>query len=209
MSGKTYKNWKVIERDYEIYWKCKCSKCNLEKIIDGYKLRTGQYIKCFCNTIDGIFGKSFGRVTVIGIVPKLTKHGDKIKVKCKCNNCGKEEELIKKSLISGKNVGCRCINYGKKYKNSGGYITVYDPNNISAGKNGCVFEHRIVMEKKLGRQLNPFESIHHKNGIRDDNSPENLELWTKHQPPGQRVEDVYNFCKRFIEKYKDICEPIV
>jgi HNH endonuclease len=56
-----------------------------------------------------------------------------------------------------------------------------------------IFEHRLVMERELGRPLWPWESVHHKNGRRADNAPGNLELWIKGQPAGQRVADVVAF----------------
>lgn len=63
-----------------------------------------------------------------------------------------------------------------------------------------ILQHRYIMEQKLGRFLDPHERVHHKNGKRDDNRLENLELWSvdRKDPPGQRVEDLLNEFKNSI-----------
>src|SRR5437870_7230817 len=53
-----------------------------------------------------------------------------------------------------------------------------------------VREHRVVMEERLGRPLEPNENVHHKNGVRHDNRLENLEIWVTSQPSGQRPADL-------------------
>lgn len=55
---------------------------------------------------------------------------------------------------------------------------------------GFLPTHRVVMEGVLGRSLRPGESVHHVNGIRDDNRPENLELWLGGIRYGQRASDL-------------------
>ncbi len=62
------------------------------------------------------------------------------------------------------------------------------------------------MEQMLGRELLPDERVHHKNGIRSDNHPENLELWLVGHPPGQRVEDVIAWARGVLNRYSDLEE---
>jgi hypothetical protein len=55
-----------------------------------------------------------------------------------------------------------------------GYEMVYMPTHHRADSTGCVYEHIVVAEKKLGRKLNDGECVHHKNEVRNDNREENL-----------------------------------
>lgn len=83
----------------------------------------------------------------------------------------------------------------------------------SIGKDGYLYQwdresqkvflkHRLVMESMIGRPLLRKESVHHKNGNRKDNRPENLELWSSSQPSGQRVEDKADWAIEILRLYR-------
>lgn len=63
-----------------------------------------------------------------------------------------------------------------EYRTKAGYILVYLPEHPAASLSGYVPKHRLVMERELGRLLTPDEVVHHKNHVRDDNRPENLQV---------------------------------
>lgn len=83
----------------------------------------------------------------------------------------------------------------KSYINSWGYVQTVCPD----GRHRVA--HRLVMEEMLGRELTKEESVHHKNAVRTDNRPENLELWTRYQPRGARVVDKVAWAREILALY--------
>jgi hypothetical protein len=84
-----------------------------------------------------------------------------------------------------------------------GYRGVVVPEDLRhlTGGNAHTLEHRLVMAVLLGRALVDGESVHHRNGDRLDNRPENLELWSSRQPAGQRAEDKLTFAYELLALY--------
>jgi len=74
----------------------------------------------------------------------------------------------KQSSLESLKTGSKHITFG--------YVMIYCPKHPSANSNGCVKEHRLIMERHLGRFLTRKEIIHHINGIKDDNRIENLQV---------------------------------
>ena len=94
-----------------------------------------------------------------------------------------------------KGDGSRRYKHKRRTKTKQGYIRVNGLN-----------EHRMIMEFHIGRKLTEKETVHHRNGIRDDNRIENLELWSHSHPHGYRITDKIQWCREFIEKYSHLID---
>jgi len=82
-------------------------------------------------------------------------------------------------------VGPKAAGWKGGKSNHRGYIWVWirktHPMASMRYKSGYVSEHRLIMAEHLGRPLDPKEIVHHKNGIKDDNRIENLEIMDRRQ----------------------------
>ncbi len=85
-----------------------------------------------------------------------------------------------RSLVGEKNPNWK----GGRWKSKQGYIYIKKPEHPNATSIGYVAEHRLVMEKKIGRYLTFDEEVHHRNGIKDDNRIKNLEIVMKNAHRG-------------------------
>jgi len=103
------------------------------------------------------------------------EHRRKI-VECLTGRVASKESKLKMSLSHFKRQGSEY-----KKKNKYGYILCFEPTHPNKNSGSRVFEHRLVMEKKLGRYITKNEQVHHINKIKDDNRPENLYLVKNHK----------------------------
>lgn len=114
-----------------------------------------------------------------------------------CRRCGSWVPRMGHRQKQFCSAECRRTPLGTRAELDTGYVMLFvgpDYSNGTQNKSGWIQEHRYVVEQREGRPLLPHERVHHKNARRNDNRPENLELWRikgKKDPAGVRASDYH------------------
>jgi len=152
------------------------------------------------------FGKHFSEEhrRNLGKAHKGTKASEETRLKM--SKARKRENLSEETRLkmSESHKGNKHWNWkGGRYKHSG-YIQVRAYEHPNANASGYVLEHRLIMEKRIGRYLNSYEVVHHINGIKDDNRIENLKLLpgNEHNTKVQKVYQENIELKKELEELK-------
>lgn len=105
-----------------------------------------------------------------------------------CEFCGTEFETYRShSSQPPRFCSIQCIGYAQQRENNpaynggrykcNGYYVVFSPDHPFASKKNLVLEHRLIMEKKIGRYLTEQEVVHHIDRDKTNNDPDNLMLF--------------------------------
>lgn len=160
----------------------KCTNCKIKVYKSGERIKRAKSNFCSAKCFDEF------RVSRISqkcqncgkLLARIPSHANR---KGKYIACSREclAELWKGLNHSGffkkGNLYEKCINYKDGTQDANGYIMVLDHEHPSRAKKDYVYQHRLVMEKKIGRYLDSKEVVHHINFNKQDNRVENLMLF--------------------------------
>ncbi len=167
----------------------RCTRCQEEKPLDAFARDRG--------SPDGRRYRC--RACCAEIFQERKKKVDK-----RCAGCGTGISPYRERCQSCKQRGELSFRWrGGRSIDPKGYVVLSGyQGHPNARVGGQIPEHILVMAQHLGRPLVPGENVHHKNGDRSDNRIENLELWSKVQPCGQRIEDKVAWAKYILGLYE-------
>lgn len=149
-----------------------------------------------------LVGSRFGKLTVTS---RAGRANNTVLWLCRCD-CGQSKTIRADNLRAGYYKSCGCwrsermtrSNWkGGRTLSKAGYVYLWCPESKRR-----TFEHRVVMEKHLGRKLHSFETVHHKNGNKLDNRIDNLELRVGNHGRGQDVNDLITWAKEILARYE-------
>ena len=120
-------------------------------------------------------------------IKRQRERGKKSKTKFKK---GHKAHTDGKNLL-GQQAGEKHWKWGGGRITAFGYVLIWSPDHPNKSKRGYVQEHRLIIEKEIGRYLTKEEVVHHINNIRDDNRIENLKLMTRSEHTKLHLKERY------------------
>jgi hypothetical protein len=159
-------------------------------------------------------GKRFGRWLVEGFSHAHPKNGaywnclcdcgtrkaivaSNLRKKCGSKSCGCLSDELKRARRGPKNPQYS----GEIRRHHNGYVIVKAYGHDNATETGDILEHRLVMSQMLGRPLFSDEQVHHKNGVRSDNRPDNLELKVGNHGSGITRTEAVAWANEILRRY--------
>lgn len=197
----------------KVIWHACAGNCGKESWVQ-YAVAKGQpkSLRCVsCSNKTGLIdltGRTIGLLVVKERAANQPRQGTRWVCYCKCGN--PEPCVVLASNLGRTTRSCGCLRRGSNHPRWAGVSRqlrlqgyVYWRWGMPDGRRITVAEHQIVMESMIGRELRTDrgEEVHHKNAIKDDNSPGNLELWSYGQPKGGRVIDRLKWMQEFAALY--------
>lgn len=143
----------------------KCQVCEKEYSLPPSQAKKSKYCSKKCSYVAKVKVRGTRNCKACGkefVVTRINPGQEFCNRTCSNRHTAKNRETTKGFVITTK-----------------GYVLTLLPTHPHSGKNGYVMEHRLVMEAFLSRFLTANEVVHHKNGKKDDNRLENLELLEK------------------------------
>lgn len=205
LQGQKFGHWTALYSDRlslknrpRIFWMCRC-ECGEERFVREDMLISGRSQSCGCSkpsrekaTQEMIEQMSnlywakkltLGEVSaIIGFSDKTIErylkhygHGTRNRSQAQTGKTATPKMREAARRLGKSQVGTKHPNWKGRIKKVG-YLSLRMPDHPYASSDGYVMEHRVVMERHLGRFLLPDEQVHHINGVKTDNRLENLEL---------------------------------
>lgn len=145
-----------------------------------------------------------------GVVYAIRKHGLTVPHRAKYSPSPRKSATIKavlKKRYPHGRYGENAANWKGGRHVYNGYVVIYSPGHPRATNSNRVFEHIVVAEKKLGRFIGRDEIVHHINGDKQDNRPDNLEVMKRsahvnyHMKSGKNIQELLAKLKQYEDKY--------